>query len=186
MWRSQTVLFDVASNIDRIDDSLTRSLEEGRMNGSDSFCWLDETILMYIYIYINKFIHPKSTYVRRILILHKFFLCCMHRTVVPSVGSRRTDQHSSLLAMLLSQHRCNYFCGRQCRFGANAGCKGGTSRHVGRGRIEGIYFAGLCQQAGSKGCHECATNQRRSRATRNQKSTMVYTGNVCIEGKGPL
>lgn len=35
---------------------------------------------------------------------------------VPSMGSGRPDEHSTVLAMLLSKYRCYYFCGRQCRY----------------------------------------------------------------------
>ena len=103
---------------------------------------------------------------------------------VSSMGSRRADQHPSLLAVLLSQHRRHYFCGRQRRFGAHAGRQGGTDRHAGRGRAEGIHPVGLCQQAGPEGCHERPTNQRRPRITGDPKPAVVHPGNLGVEGKG--
>ena len=62
--------------------------------------------------------HPKSNYVGGDNNPYDWIQCWdsdIQEPQVPSLGSWRTDQHSTLLAVLLHQHRCSHIRCRQCR-----------------------------------------------------------------------
>ena len=60
------------------------------------------------------------------VVLHSIYIYIYNNYIVtvPSVGFRWTNQYPTILAVLLSQHRRDYLCRRQCRYGTHAGGAG--------------------------------------------------------------
>lgn len=54
----------------------------------------------------------------------------VQKSEISSVGSGRTDEHSTVLAMLLHEHGRHYLCGGLGRSGSNRNIQGWTVVHV--------------------------------------------------------
>ena len=61
---------------------------------------------------------------------------------VPSVGSRRPDEHPAVLAVLLHQHGRHHLRGGQRGPGQGGDQQAGARLHVGGGRVEGCSVGG--------------------------------------------
>ena len=66
---------------------------------------------------------------------HPQICYCIFVSLVPSMGFGRTNEYSTVLAMLLPKYRCDYIRGGQCRFGANGRREGRVGGYARGGRF---------------------------------------------------